>query len=260
MLLLALLALQPLKSQPTREFTLSGLYQGENLFIRNPFVAADSAYCIQGLYLNDERLSQPLHVSALMVDLERFSVNERVKLRIVYKADCRPRILNPQVLGEVYTLVFEKAQASESKILWKVRGETKGFIYVVQAMKYGNWTRIGEPIQGKAKSPTQTQTYVAQPQHHSGQNRYRIRAFKPDGKEKFSKVFTYRNPQPVVQLQSESVVDTLTLSRPEPYKIFDSGGSQMAQGQNRRKIDISWMPDGAYTIRIDGRERRFYKQ
>ena len=78
--------------------TLSGVYHGKNLYVQNPFTGNMKDFCTNEVYVNDRLVMKDIQSSAYEIDLSHLKEQDPVTIKITHKDDCKPKILNPQVI------------------------------------------------------------------------------------------------------------------------------------------------------------------
>ena len=78
------------------EIVLKGTFQGENLFVKNPFAPSGVGFCIYEVAVNGLTTTDEINSSAFEVDLGvyEFAIGDKISVTIKYKNDCLPKILN----------------------------------------------------------------------------------------------------------------------------------------------------------------------
>ena len=83
-----------------QEMVLEGTYQGENLYVQNPFASSGVGFCVTNVLINGQQSIDEINSSAFEIDFSSYQLSKgaSVKVKIEYKDDCTPRVLNPEVL------------------------------------------------------------------------------------------------------------------------------------------------------------------
>ena len=122
-LLLSLFLLSSIVGVFAGELVVKGKYRGKNLFVRNPFNTATKAFCTNQVFVNDRLIFDYPELSAYQVDLSHLELGDLVVLRIEYKDDCEPVVLNPQAISFTNGFQFITAQSDNNSIHWSTKGE-----------------------------------------------------------------------------------------------------------------------------------------
>ena len=103
-----------------------GTYQGENLYVKNPFAATGVGFCVYEVTVNGMTSTDEINSAAFEVDLSvyGFALGEAVVVTINYKDGCLPSVLNPGVLNAKTSFVIEELKVQGNRVAWKTRNET----------------------------------------------------------------------------------------------------------------------------------------
>ncbi|HRG38225.1 MAG TPA: hypothetical protein PK289_06830, partial [Bacteroidia bacterium] len=84
----------------TGVIVLEGNYQGKNLYVQNQFAASGVGFCVQEVRVNGNVTTDEITSSAFEIDFRnlQLKLGDKVEVRITHKDDCKPKILNPEVL------------------------------------------------------------------------------------------------------------------------------------------------------------------
>ena len=238
------------------ELTLSGFYQGRNLFVQNPFAADKQNYCTSEVYVNDKKVMSNIRSSAYEIDLSEFQIDDAIRIRIAHKEGCTPKILNPQVLRSGATFQFITFSVSKDAIDWTTSGEQSSSMYFVEHFQNNNWLVVKTVY---SKGTGKSGVYSVAPAHSLGENRYRIKAQDKDGKVFYSREETYRAIQESVTFYPKSVRDKITLSREIPYEVLSVDGKLIKKGKGK-EIALKEIKTGVYYLSIEQRKEKFFKK
>ena len=104
----------------------------------------------------------------------RFKVGDPVIVKIKHKDDCKPRVLNPEVLKPKSTFVAKSVSLDkDGTFTWKTTDESGKLTFTVEQYRWNKWVKVGE-VEGEG-SPTE-HTYQFKITPHSGENKVRVRA------------------------------------------------------------------------------------
>jgi len=250
-----LLAINLFAQNPTGEIILSGIYQGNNLFIQNPFAGSVNRFCIQEIYINDELVLSNPHISALEVKLTRFKVNDQLTIKITHYGNCNPNIINPQIVVFVREFEFLSAQAALDSIKWITKGEKEAGEFTVQRFENNRWNNLARtPAQGSFDL-----NYYGLPlEHQPGTNMYRIVFNTSSGNEISSNDVEYMFEHRIT-FSPVRVSDKITLSDKAFYEVYDLEGNQITKGEGT-EIKLVGLPTGQYNLYINQRKEVFYKE
>lgn len=79
---------------------LEGNYNGNNLFVKNPYRDDGFGFCINEILINGDRTSDEIASETIEIDLKASGVMEghEITIEIKHNKGCEPTILNPGVL------------------------------------------------------------------------------------------------------------------------------------------------------------------
>ena len=238
------------------EFTITGEYQGKSIYVQNPLSPDKVNFCSAEIYLNEKLILSSPKTSAFVIDLSGLAIGDPVFIKIVHRDGCIPKIINPQVIRSKSKFQFLNVQTDALAISWMTIGEMPYGKFFVEHYKNKTWVNIST-ISGKGSF--ESNQYNLKPEHHSGENKYRIKYIQNDGKIFFSEVISYFSNVDPISFSPSLVVDKITLSRESEYTVVDSYGNQIASGKGT-VIPLSNLQAGLYTLFIDNREEKFVKK
>lgn len=238
------------------EFTVTGEYQGRNVYVQNPLSDDQVNFCTQEVYLNQKLIIHNPKTSAFVIDLSDLKIGDPVFIKIVFLEGCTPKIINPQVIRTKSKFRFGSTSADAISINWMTSGELPNGIFSVEHYVQKKWMTV-KKVQGKG-SFTNNQ-YVLKPDHHTGNNKYRIKYQQSDGKIFFSKVFEYFYDVEPVSFYPTLVEDKITLSRTTDFEIRDSYDQEILKGRSR-EIYLASLKSGVYYLYVDNRKEKFVKK
>lgn len=99
--------------------TLEGTYQGQNLYVKNPFASAGVGFCVINVTVNGQQSIDEINSSAFEIDFASYRLTRgaSVEIKIEYKDDCTPTVLNPDVLRPTSTYVITKMDVTPEGLL-----------------------------------------------------------------------------------------------------------------------------------------------
>src|SRR3954471_6660023 len=79
---------------------LEGNYQGKNLYVQNPFGSGGVGFCVTEVKVNGNITTDEIPSSAFEIDMKphKLNIGDKVEVKIFHKEDCKPKVLNPEVL------------------------------------------------------------------------------------------------------------------------------------------------------------------
>lgn len=238
------------------EYTVTGEYQGRNIYVQNPLSPDQINFCTKEVYLNQKLILRSPKTSAFVIDLSGLKIGDPVFIKIVYSTGCSPKIINPQVIRSKSKFRFINESADAISLNWSTSGELPDGMFYVEHYVQKKWITMAK-VPGKGSF--ENNQYVLRPEHHTGENKYRIRYQQNDGKIFFSKVFEYFNDVEPVSFYPTMVKDKITLSRETSYEIHDSKGNEILRGK-AKEINLPTLKPGLYYLYIDNRKEKFVKE
>ncbi len=238
------------------EYTVTGEYHGKNIYVQNPLSSDKINFCTKEVYLNEKLVLKYPKTSAFEINLQGLSVGDPIFIKIIHYPGCYPKIINPQVIRSKSKFQFLNVTADAESIKWSTVGELPFGKFFLEHYLYKNWINE-ETISGKGSFESNQYSVVSR--YHSGENRFRIKHLQNDGKIFYSSVFSYNNNIDPVSFYPALVDDKITLSRETPYKVVDTFGNVVFQG-DANEINVMNLKAGLYFLHIDNREERFVKK
>ncbi len=241
---------------------LEGIYQGDNLYILNPFSPTGVGFCIYEVKVNGQITTDEINSSAFEIDLSvyNFKLGDKVVVDIYYHDGCTPKVLNPEVLQPKSTFNIESIKVDKSgKLIWITSGEIGSLPFIVEQYKWNKWVPIATV---KGKGTQGYHTYTVNVHFTSGLNIFRVKQIDYTKKPRYSPEVKYNNPEPPVRMKpgkNERVGKYITFSVPTDYEIYDYYGRLKKKGYGY-KIDVSDLEPGTYFINYDNKTDMFRKK
>ena len=122
------------------EYTMTGEYQGKNIYIQNPLSADKINFCTSEVFLNEKLITSSPKTSAFVVDLSGLEIGDPVFLKIVHKEECVPKVINPQVIRSKSSFQYLQVIADDNGIFWSTSGELRSGNYLLEHYRNNSWT------------------------------------------------------------------------------------------------------------------------
>lgn len=244
------------------EIKLSGIYEGENLYVMNPFSPTGVGFCITEVLVNGKTTTDEINSSAFEIDLSvyGFNLGDKVEVVIKYHEGCKPQILNPEVLKPKSTFSVESIKLSKDGFLtWTTTGEIGSLPFIVEQYKWNKWVKVAT-VQGVGTP--QIHSYKAKVHLISGKNRFRVKQTDYTKKPRYSKELIYQNNITPVTFKpgnGKKTSNEIVFSRPTDYEIFDFYGQFVKSGY-AKKVDVSKLKSGTYFLNYDNKTETFEKK
>ncbi len=235
---------------------LTGVYQGKNIYVQNPFTSNMQDFCTEDVFVNDIKIMSNIKQSAFEIDLSQFNINDQIRIKIIHKDDCKPRVLNPQVIRQKSAFLFTSFVIDHEQLNWATKGEKTGSKISIEQFIYNNWVSIKDmPAKGSAT----LNNYISEELHHSGTNKYRIKYTELDAQVFYSRVLEHTSTKEPVTFYPKRASTTLYLSRQTNYEILNSDGALVRKG-NAKDIPVEDLKTGVYYLNVDNKTEKFLKK
>lgn len=250
------------------EMVVEGTYQGENLYVQNPFSASGVGFCVIDVSINDQQSIDEINSSAFEIDFASYQLfrGQSVKVVITYKDGCTPRVLNPEVLKASSTFEITEINVDKDGLLtWKTKGESGSLPYVVEQFRWNKWIKIGE-VKGKGLQGENAYSFSTKP--HSGPNKFRLKQVDFTRKPNYSKVVKLirsTTPEVMITTDLEKVKTSVDFGTPTGastetmYEVVNQFGILVKKGYGN-KVDVTELEKGQYWLSYDNKVTSFVKK
>jgi hypothetical protein len=241
------------------EITLEGVYQGKNLYIMNPFAASGVGFCIFEVTVNGQVTTDEINSSAFEIDLTvyQFTIGDKLIVKIKYKENCQPKVLNPEVLKPKSTFNISAIKVTKDETLtWTSTNESGSLPYSIEQFRWNKWVKLGV-VDGKGN--VGSNQYSFKVNAHSGANKYRVKQVDYTKKPRYSKEVSFRSMKPEVTYTPIKPTTEIVFSAETMYEIYDYYGNLVLKGKGS-KIDISNLKKDDYFLNYDTKTETFKKR
>jgi hypothetical protein len=246
---------------------LEGNYQGKNLYVQNPFLSGGVGFCANEVKVNGNITTDETNSSAFEIDFKPWKLNigDKVEVKIYHREDCKPKVLNPEVLKPKSTFeVVSMSADKEGTVKWTTKSETGKLAYAVEQFRWNKWVKVGE-TEGNGTPTTNEYSFKVTP--HSGKNMVRVRQTDYSGQPRLSKPVEFMSDLAEVEFapikaskdinffakgKSDKAMETM-------YEIYDQYGNIVKKGFGS-KVDVSNLPKGGYFLNYDNKMGEFVKK
>lgn len=245
---------------------LEGNYQGKNLYVQNPFGNGGVGFCVTEVLVNGNVTTDETQSSAFEIDFKphNLKVGDKVEVKIKHKADCKPKVLNPEVLKPKSTFdVIDIKLAGDGTLNWKTQNETGKLAFVVEQFRWNKWVKVGE-VDGVG-TPGQN-SYTFKVALHSGKNQVRVKQTDYSNQPRTSKPAEATSPSCEIEFfpqRASTVINFVCTTDKKPaetmYEMFDQYGNTIKRGFGD-KVDVSNLPKGPYYLNYDSKTGEFVKK
>ena len=241
----------------SQEIKLKGIYQGDNLYVMNPFSSSGVGFCIQEVRVNNRVSTDEIASSAFEIDFSQYhlKMGSPIEVIIKHKEGCIPKVLNPNVIQAKSTFRISKIEVGRDKVLrWASTNETGALDFIVEQHRWNKWVKIGVV---KGKGGTTANKYAFKISPHSGQNKFRVKQVDHSKKARYSPNAIYRAMTPQITFKKSG--NTIKFSRATMYEIYDYYGNIVKKG-NADSVDITKLKAGNYFLNYDNKMDTFKKK
>lgn len=243
---------------------LEGNYQGKNLYIQNPFAGSGVGFCVQQVTVNGNVTTDEIASSAFEIDFRnlQLKVGDKVEVKITHKDDCKPKVLNPEVLKPKSTFeIVSMSVGTDLTFKWSTKGETGKLAYTIEQFRWNKWVKVGE-VEGHGTPDLNSYSFKVTP--HSGKNQYRVKQVDYTGQPKLSKTIDYLSASSEITFSPAKVSKEISFfsgSTPVEtmFEIYDQFGNIVKRGF-ASTIDAANLPKGAYYLNYDNKMGEFIKK
>ena len=239
--------------------TLEGNYQGKNLYIQNPFAGSGVGFCFSEVTVNGEVTTDEINSSAFEIDLSIFNFKngDKVEIKIKHKDDCKPKVLNPEVLKPKSTFEVVSIKVEKDGLLkWTTKNENGKLPFIVEQFRWSKWVKVGE-IQGKGVE--NNTDYSIKVPEHSGENKFRVKQIDYSGNPRYSDPVKFKSTLAEVQFGPLKVAEEIMFSDETMYEIYDSYGNIVKKGTTKR-VEVGNLQKGIYYLNYDNKSDKFIKK
>jgi len=238
---------------------LEGHYQGKNLYVQNPFAGSGVGFCTFEVTINGNVTTDEVNSSAFEIDFtnEQLKIGDPVIVKIKHKDDCKPRVLNPEVLKPKSTFIAKSVSISKDGVFtWKTNSESGILTFTVEQYRWNKWIKVGE-VEGVG-SPSE-HTYQFKITTHSGENKVRVKQIDYTGSPRYSQAAKTVSTKPEITFEPVKVKDIITLTGETLYEVYDAYGNIVKRGYGST-VDASNLKKGLYYLSYDNKTGKFNKK
>lgn len=254
-----LIALFAINVNATGVIVLEGHYQGKNLYVQNPFAGSGVGFCTFEVTINGEVTTDEVNSSAFEIDFANFqlTVGDAVVVKIKHKDDCKPKVLNPEVLKPKSTYEIVSMKISDNGNLnWVTKNETGKLAFVIEQFRWTKWIKVGE-VEGVGTGAENSYEFKITP--HSGENKFRVKQIDYTGKPRYSQSSKYNSNIGEIEFSPIKAKTEIIFTGETLYEVYDSYANIVKKGFGE-KIDVSNLKKGIYYLNFDNKVDTFMKK
>jgi hypothetical protein len=208
---------------------LEGIYQGKDLYVKNPFTDDGVGFCVYEVYVNGDLTRDEVNSSAFAVDFNiiGIEIGSPVKVTIKHKAGCAPLVLNPESIMPHSTFEIGEISVENNMLSWKATKESGALPYIVEQFRWNKWVKVGE-VMGSGTKEAEAYEFKLTP--YSGENRVRVKQVDYTGEPRYSDEVTYESSKSPVSFSPRKPETQITFSAVTRYEVFDKYGKLVKTG------------------------------
>ena len=253
-----------ISAQDEATIFVEGVYQGKNIFIKNPFSASGIGFCVNEILVNGNPSADEIASSAFEIDLKQHQlrVGQKLEIKINHKSDCKPKVLNIEAIRPKSTYEVVSMEVNEDGLMkWTTKNEQGKIPYIIEQFRWNKWVKIGE-LDGAGTSEYNNYEFKVAP--HSGKNTFRLAQTDYTGNTRLSKSIEYISQACNIvftpaKVSKDIYFDCSGLASETQYEIYDKYGNIVKMGFGN-KIDCRNLKKGAYFLNYDNKMGEFIKK
>jgi hypothetical protein len=230
---------------------LTGVYQGKDLYVKNPMTSDGIGYCVFEVLVNGQVTSDEVNSPAFAVDLRawKLKVGDPLEVILRCKEDCAVKVINPEVIYPNSTFEITAVNLDSHGLLtWTTEKETAPIPFNIEQYKWNKWVKVGE-VAGLGNE--QTNSYKFQATLTSGTNLFRIQQVDHKGAH-FSEELRVQSSTPEVKIESLKVTKSIDFSSETDFEVYSEFGELVRAGR-AKSVDISKFFKGNYYVNFDNK-------
>jgi hypothetical protein len=230
---------------------ISGVYQGKDLYVKNPVTSGGIGFCIFEVQVNGNITSDEVNSPAFAVDLGIWGLKQGDAIEVVLrmKENCDVKIINPEVIYPNSTFEISSINLDQNGLLeWKTTKESTPIPYVIEQFRWNKWLKVGEVI-GAGKNGENT--YSFQAALHSGMNTFRVYQLDFKG-QRFSQEVKVQSATSEVTIKDTRISNSIEFSKETDYEIYSEYGALVKAGRGAT-VDATKFYKGKYYVSYDNK-------
>ena len=242
----------------TDTVTLTGVYQGKNIFLDKTSLCLKTVY-VNGLKYDYEKCysGHPLYeIDFTCLPLVQ-KVGDKVTIKIIKTKGCKLKVTNPEVLLPKPTFNIISIKVDSSCILhWKTSGEAGILPFIIEAYRWKKWVKVGE-IEGLGTSGENEYAFKIKP--NSGENMVRISQTGFSGISKRTDSLFFKTDIPTITIKSQNVTKEIVFSSATMYQLYNHLGVLLKEGYGNAIVS-SDLKKGVYYLNYDNTTIEIFKK
>jgi hypothetical protein len=226
---------------------LEGKYSGKNLYVQNIKGSAGAGYCVTEIKVNSKITTDEVNTDVIEVDFKvlNLKLGESIKIEVVHKENCLPKMVNPEVVKPNATFETTKIELAGDILKWTTKNENGSLPFIVEQFKWNKWVAVAE-IQGDGDAGAHS--YQAKVSLHSGANKFRVKQKGANNSVKTTPeaVSNSSIAKPTYTFDTKSI----SFNAATAYEVYDGYGNVVKKGYGDN-FDISNLKKGTYYLCYD---------
>lgn len=230
---------------------ISGIYQGKDLYVKNPMTADGAGYCVFEVLVNGNVTADQVNSASFAVDLAIWKLAQGDALEIVLrcKENCDVKILNPEVIYPNSTFKVASMKIDPTGgMTWTTEAESAVLTFVIEQFKWNKWIKVGE-VKGQGKPESTSYTFPVK--LHSGLNTFRLYQMDYKGQHT-SEEYKVESVTPEVKIKNPRISDRIEFSAETDFEVVSEFGAMVTAGRGQY-IDASKYFKGKYYVNFDNK-------
>ena len=141
-------------SYAQQEMVLEGTYQGANIYVQNPFSSSGVGFCVVNVTINGQQSIDEINSSAFEIDFSSYQLKRGapVEVKIEYKDECNPTVLNPDVIKPTSTYVITSMNITlMDNLRFLPRMNLVNYLLSSNKKRWNKWVKVAT-VKGKGNS------------------------------------------------------------------------------------------------------------
>lgn len=233
-----------------QSIVVKGIYQGKDLYVKNPFAPDGVGFCVYDVYVNDRLTRDEVNSSAFAIDFQilGIKIGAPVEITINHKEGCEPLVLNPESIKPHSTFEITDMKIEGTTLKWTAKNERGSLPYIIEQYRWNKWVKAGE-VPGDGTDDETTYEFDLDP--YFGENKIRIKQTDYTGTPRYSDPLVYNPRTPKVTYSPRKPEKEITFSRPTRYEVFNEYGKLVKTGFGK-SVQVDELESGStYYLNYD---------
>jgi len=236
---------------------LSGTYQGENIFLRNPTNDNGVGYAIKSIKVNNELTTTDISNSAIELVLNEFSISDSVFVQIQYTTLEVPVWINSKCLLPRTTTTFTKiAIQDENTLTWSTENENFICDFKIEQYRWNRWITVGYK-RGIGGTEAHNYSFEVSAFIHSNENTFRVKQVGFKNKQIKSENFKLISSLKVIDISTHNAYCNFYFPNLSIFLVFNTDGEIIQKGYSEK---VSLPRGGFYFINFNNTSDFFHSK